>query len=304
LFDSLIAWLMRPLVRRIRRWSFVATVPTGILIANVYGIHEGVVVVAARLALWGFVAVAAWRLGGERGDALRDLLMHPRGRAFARAEFDILTALPRLVLARLARMHRPGLTYERGTFGLALALAFTPAVLTEALALHLLLGGGWIGWTVDAIHAYMLVWLWGFALGPRAFPHRVGMRTAVLRAGPMYRVCIPRRTITAATARPERVPGERGLVERDDVVLLPVRGRIDVWLDLAEPVHVQRPLHEPLETRRLAVASDDPKRLIEQLLAPLPEARTTGDRHAIDAGVRLLATLDIASLTREAVQPS
>ncbi len=68
--------------------------------------------IAVRAALW--VAVVAWRLGGERGEALRDLLMHPRGRAFARAELDMLTALPRLLLARTSAGRQPGLTTTTG----------------------------------------------------------------------------------------------------------------------------------------------------------------------------------------------
>jgi hypothetical protein len=69
-------------------------------------------------------------------------------------------------------------TYDRGTFGLALALAFTPVVATEAAAVHLLLRGGIAAWILTALHAYALLWLWGFFLGPRAYPHRVGPRTA------------------------------------------------------------------------------------------------------------------------------
>lgn len=100
---------LRPRVRRVRRWSFVATVPLSLLVAHIYGVHEGIAVVAARLALSASVAIAAWRLGGDRGDALRDLLMHPRLRAFGRAELDILTALPRLLNSnyRSDTLHAP-----------------------------------------------------------------------------------------------------------------------------------------------------------------------------------------------------
>jgi hypothetical protein len=294
---------MRPGVRRVRRWSFVATVPIGVLVAHVYGTHEGVAVVAARLGLSGSVAVVAWRLGGERGDAVRDLLMHPRLRAFGRAEFDVLTALPRLLLAQAARRRQAGVTYAHGTFGLALALAFTPVIVSEALVAHLLVGGGWVAWVLDGMHAYMLIWLWGFALGALSYPHRVGPQAAVLRAGPMYRVRVPRSAIVSAREHRERMPTGRGLVQRDGAVLLPVRGRVEVWLELSESVRVQRPLHEPLDTRTLAVASDDPVRLIEQLLAPVGEARATHDEYAIDAGFGLLAAFDVASLARDAAQP-
>lgn len=93
------------------------------IVAQVFGIEQGALVLALRAVLWCAVAVAAWRVAGERGEVLRDLLMHPR----ARAELDVLTAL------------------------------------------HLLLHGPLIAWLLDALHAYALIWLWGFALGPRAF---------------------------------------------------------------------------------------------------------------------------------------
>jgi hypothetical protein len=39
--DRLIAWLMRPRVRRVRRWSFVVTVPVAFVVAHVYGLTKG-----------------------------------------------------------------------------------------------------------------------------------------------------------------------------------------------------------------------------------------------------------------------
>lgn len=281
----------------------MATIPIGLLVAQTYGAGEGLAVVAARMGLWALLALAAWRVGGDRGDALRDLLMHPRLRAFGRAELDVLVAVPRLVLVRAARAGGGALTYARGTFGLALALAFSPVIVSEAVAMHLLLGGGWVAWVFTALHAYMLLWLWGFALGPRCYPHRVGPRTAVLRGGALYRVAVPRSAIVSATDRTERIPGERRLVEREDAVLLPVRGRVELWLELSEPVRIQRPLGEPILTRRLAIASDQPADLIELLLAPIPAARRPHDAHAIDLGLGFFATLDVAGLTRDAAQP-
>lgn len=115
----------------------------------------------------------------------------------------------------------------------------------------------------------------------------------------MYRVQIPPGAIAAATVRRERVSGERGFVERDGAVLLAVRHRVDVRLELSVPVRVQRPLHEPFETRLLAVASDDPQGLVEQLLAPAPARHV----HAGAAGAGLLAGLDLAGFTRDAAQP-
>lgn len=254
MLDRLIAFLMRPRVARVRRWSFLLTLP----IAIVFGVALGAVALGARLALWAAVAVVAFRLGGERGDALRDLLMHPRVRAYARAELDLLTVLPRLLF------RVPDGAYHRGTFGAALALALTPVVATEGVAAHLLLRGGWIAWIATAAHVYALTWLWGFALGPVAFPHRPGM----LRLGALYRAAIP--LPVSAVALRERAPD--GLSERDGTVYLAARRRVDVVFEFAEPVRVQRPFKDPLVTTRIAVAADDPDALIRMQLLPAPSA--------------------------------
>lgn len=298
LLDTLFAWLLRPRVRRVRRWSFVVTVPIALLVAHVFGVQQGALVVAARAAVALAIAIVAWRVGGPRGEALRDLLMHPRARAFARAELDIATALPRLLLAGPRGHRRPGVTYDRGTFGLALAIAFTPMVLAEAAAFHLLLGGGPIAWVLTGAHAYSLLWLWGYALGPRAFPHRIAGGRAVLRSGPMYRVSVPPDAITAVRTATERV-GEGAMHQRDGAVLLAARGRVDVWLQLAEPVIVQRPMREPLATTCLAIASDDPDRLVALLRGQLQPAEP-----ARRQGGFLLGALDGAALVRDAAQPA
>ncbi len=119
----------------------------------------------------------------------------------------------------------------------------------------------------------------------------------------MYRVLVPRCAIASVTEHREQVPGERGLVQRDGEILLPVRGRVEVRLELSEPVRVQRPLHEPLHTQRLAIASDDPEGLIEQLLSPTPEKGPTRAAGATGAGLGLLAGLDFAGLARDVAQP-
>ena len=302
LFGALMDWLMRPRIRRVRRWSFVITIPVALLVGHVFGFQQGTLVVAVRAAFWGGLVVAAWRLGGARGEALRDLLMHPRGRAFARAELDTLTALPRLLAARVVRRGHAGTTYARGTFGLALGLAFTPVVLAEGAVFHLLLGDSWVAWVLIALHAYALIWLWGLALGPRAFPHRIGTRSVVLRNGPMYRVRVAPPTIASATARTERVGDGKAIAERDGVVLLSARGRVDVWLEFTEPVQVQRPLHEPLATRRLAIASDEPDQLVTLLAAAV--GRPARDDRTAHAGLGLLSAFDVAGLVRDAAQPA
>ena len=61
----MIDWLMRPKVQRFRRWSFVLTFPAAIVVARLFGIEDGVLVLAVRALLWGVVAAIAWRMQGE-----------------------------------------------------------------------------------------------------------------------------------------------------------------------------------------------------------------------------------------------
>ena len=51
----------------------------------------------------------------------------------------------------------------------------------EGFVFHLIVGDGWLAWLFSALHVYTLIWLWGYALGPRAFPHRVGSQAATFR---------------------------------------------------------------------------------------------------------------------------
>jgi hypothetical protein len=71
-------------------------------------------------------------------------------------------------------------------------------------------------------------------------------------------------------------------------VLLPARNRVDLWLDLSEPVTVGRPFGKPLVTQRLAVASDEPERLVEQLLRR-PASGASTQRGAVDGAERKAA---------------
>jgi hypothetical protein len=297
--DRLLAFLMRPRVRRVRRWSFVLTVPAAALFASVIGLQGGALVLALRFFLWLVVAVTAWRLGGERGEAVRDLVMHPRVRALLRTEVDVVLAVPWLVLRR--RTVPAALRYSRGDFGPAIALALTPAMLVEAGIVHLLVPSGWLAVHVASAvaHAYALVWLLGWGFGSRAYPHKIVKAGLHVRGGTLYRAQVPLHAITAATPRRERIGGEAGLVVRDGVALLPVRGRVDVWLELDQPVLVQRPLADPVAVRGLALASDAPDELAGLLLAG---AAAAGRAHP--GGLGALAGLDLADAVHHALQPA
>lgn len=265
LFDELLDFLMRPRVRRIRRWSSIVTLPVFLVLLYTGNAATGVAVVAIRVALYAAVVLAAWRVRGERGEALRDLLMHPRLRAFLRAEADVLLTLPRLLLRR--RRAPDAFHYARGGDRLALAAAFTPAVLAEAVPFHLLLPADWLIAHIVAagLHLYALLWLWAWALGPRAWPHAVVGDALVVRAGPLHRVRVPLDHVRSVAPEPRRHRGERHVRAEDGVALLPVGNRTDVVLELSAPARFEQPLSEPVEVTSIALASNAPDEFAREL---------------------------------------
>ena len=304
LLDRLLAFLLRPRIRRLRRWAFVVTLPTAALVAWRVDLDLGVGplgVIALRLVLALALALVASRLAGERREAILDVVMHPRARAFFRAELDVLLAVPRLVLTRLVSPPA-ALRYTSGHHGTAVALAFAPTIAAEALAAFLLIPPSWVTIHVAsiALHVYGLLWLIGWALGPAAYPHRVGRGVLTARNGPLYRVRLPLDAIVAATARRERVPGDRGLLVEGEVALLSARGRVDLWLELDREVSVQRPLGQAVTVRRLGLASDDPDTLARLLVAPARRDSTEARRDGFGG---VIGALDLAGLAREATQP-
>lgn len=278
--------LMRPRVRRVRRWSFVLTLPVAALVAWRFGVQSATWIVALRVALTALAVAVAWRVPGERGEAVRDLVIHPRLRAFTRAELDVLLTVPRLLLGRARGARAVGMTYHRGGDDGVLALACLPPLLAETVALHLLIPEDWLVVViVNAIlHLYALAWLLGLGLGRRAWPHRVVRGTLVARNGALYRATVPIAAVVSAEPVRERIP-EGGLHVRDGEVLMPARRRVDVRLVLSEPVRVGRPLADPVWVTRLAIPSDDPPALLAALRDRSEPARA-GTRRA--AGRRLL----------------
>lgn len=172
----------------------MVTIPVAAVLVATGDAQTGAAVIVVRLALYVAIAMLAWRLPGERADALRDVLMHPRVRAFLRAERDVILTLPLLAGRTLRARRSPrAFRYSRRGHQPAVALAFTPVVIAEAVPLYLLLPGEWVlAHAVSAaVHAYALLWLWAWALGPRAWPHSVRGDALLVRNGPFYRACVP-----------------------------------------------------------------------------------------------------------------
>ena len=260
--------------------------------------------------VWLAVAVVAWRVGGERGEAVLDLLMHPRARRLMRAETDVVLALPRLAwTALVAGRPRRGLRYSRGdagpvdrardrAHGVGRGRDRPPAP-ARRLARRARRGR-----RAPRLHARVAAGL-GARLARLPAPHRP--RRARVRAtarctespsrSTRCRAAVPRRERAGSSGRARRV-----LVIRDGAALLPSRGRVDLWLELDRPVLVRRPLGEPVAVTRLAVASDDADdaraaRLRAGAAAAAPRP----------AGGRVVAALtggELAGGLRDALQPA
>lgn len=293
LFDAALGFLLRPRVRRLRRWAFLVTVPLGVLVGRSVGLDlgEGVALGAAAALVDVAVVVCltlagARLLGQERRDALLDLLMHPVARRAIVGEARMLLTLPTALLRRLrARRHEEFPAY-RGSHALGLSIALLPAMVAEGAAIHLLLPDAWL-WPkaiFAALHVYGVVMMLSWAVGERTAPHRLRNGELQLHAGPLYRAHVAVEQV-AAVAIAHRRDGQRsGLVLGDGSARLAVSGRTDVLLRFAVPVHLERPLAEPLPVTELAIAVDDPARFV----AAVQDARcdpgaatATDDRNAL-----------------------
>jgi hypothetical protein len=255
--------------RRLRRWSFLVTLPGALAVALAAGVRSGATLVAVRIVLALLVVAGAWRVGGERGEAMRDALMHPRARRYLRVELRVLAA-PFAAVGRLRRRDAAEFSYHRGDDQPAVALAVLPMLLAEAAVVHLLLPRGlpWLHLAVAAVHSYGLLWLFAWAAGSRLRPHRVCGGCLLVRAGVLYEARVPLDAVRKVDVRRRRATGPTALALEDGAVLLAARRRVDLWLELVEPVHVTRPLGAPVLTRRLALAADEPERLAAALRDP------------------------------------
>lgn len=190
-FDWVFGVLMRPRIRRLRRWAFLVTVPAGLFGAKALGIDLNVRtglkagIALATLDLAVLLAIGTRVLGRERRDVLLDFLMHPTARRAIAAEARTLLILPRALRRRLRQPAGREFAYHRGTNELGFVLALLPAAFAEGAAVHLLLHGAptWLRLAIAAVHLYGILMLLGLALGPRVHPHRVSDRTLHLRGG-------------------------------------------------------------------------------------------------------------------------
>lgn len=255
--------------RRLRRWSFLLTLPAAVVVASIVGLGSSLALVVVRMGLSLLVAAIAWRVGGERGEAVRDLLMHPRARRFLRVELRVLAA-PFVAARRLIHRNPDEFAYHRGDEQLPIALALAPASVAEAAVVHLLLPQDWllVQLALAVLHVYGLLWLFAWGAGPCLHPHRLTNEFLLVRSGVLSEARVPLNVVRSVELR-RRSVGERAWYSVvDGAVMVPARRRVDLWLELAEPVTVTRPLAAPVQARRLAIAADEPGRLAAAMLAP------------------------------------
>lgn len=283
--DFVLGILLRPRLRRVLRWSFVVTLPAGALLLRERGLDAAVGIVILELCAFVTVLVVALRLGGERREMILDLVMHPAVRRVLHSEMRIVATLPVAALRALRRRDRRGdeAGYAGGNNELAVALALTPVVLAETAAVHLLLpdGLGVVKIALLLVSLYSLLWLVSWAVGLRAFPHRVIRGELRARLGQLYEARVPLDAITATEVRPEVVGRRTELVLADGRAAMAVGGRVALHFEMARPVTVNRPFGEPVRVTKLSIAVDDPAALVERVgaqrhAAPAPTVTGQG----------------------------
>ena len=277
-FDTTFGFLLRPHVRRVRRWSFLVTVPAGVLVARELridpgeGLLAGAAIAALEALLFVCVLAAGGRLlGRERRDALLDLLMHPVVRRAVVGEARMLATFPRLLWHRVRLPPGDAFSYHRGSNELGLAIALLPAALAEGAAVHLLLPDGWV-WpqvVLAVLHVYAMLMLLAWAVGERTEPHRLHDGVLHVRAGQLLRADVPLADIARIELQTRREGQRTGFIR--DVVpqsaRLAVGGRTDVVLHLRRPVLVERPLADPAAVTLLSIRVDEAARLAHAVQA-------------------------------------
>ena len=286
LLDRILGFLLRPGVRRFRRWSFVVTIPLGLVVANHLGlrpsVEHGLVVAALLLAVdlaivVGVAALGTALFGRERRDALLDLLMHPLARRAVAGELRLFAVYPRALRGRRRRSDgQLRFSYHRGSSSLGFALALLPGVAAETTAVHLLLPDDWsiVKLALLGLTLYGTVMMVGLALAERVYPHELDGATLTIRGGTLYRASIALENIAAIERRRERAGLQSGRILDGDAARIVARGRTDLVLTLREPAMLERPIGDPVAVTRLALAIDDPAALTAALAAP---ARAAAD---------------------------
>ena len=162
-FDTVFGFLMRPRVRRLRRWSFLVTLPGALIAAKLLeirltlgtGLKAGIAAAILETVLLLLVGVLGARvLGRERRDVLLDFLMHPMARrAVAARDPDAPRRAPG-ALAPSAAAEVAGVRLSPGVERAWLRARHPARGRGRGAAVHLLLHGAptWLRLGVAALH--------------------------------------------------------------------------------------------------------------------------------------------------------
>lgn len=276
LVDAVLRFLLRPRVRRVVRWSFVVTLPLALLLIRARGIDGLLVIFVLEFTGFMMVLALAARLGGDRGQVILDLVMHPSIRRLLRSEAAIVFTLPAAFVRAFRKRRLDEYGYAKGNNELPLAIALTPAIIAETAAIHLLVPASFAPVRLGLITAsgYGLLWIVGWAAGLRVFPHRLDDGVLRARLGQLYRADVAIDLIRSTTVQRERIGNRTSLVLDCDRAAFAVGGRVDLHLELSGPVTVERPFGEPVLVTALSIAVDDPQALMRCLAGrnPLPHS--------------------------------
>ena len=250
--------------RRLLRAALLAILLLAVLGAVT---HIGPLVVVATACEALLIAAIVWVLVTDqaRGIEWLEALVTPTVLRFIAIELRMLSVLPLLIVAGLRPRRPKEFRYDRtNNFGL-MAIGFAVIGLLEGGVVAFLFMGriSWLAWLDLVATAYAVLWLFGLALAPHVYPHRlIGDRLQV-RLGFLYEAAPSLATIRSVDRRATLVGWRSECALEAATAFFRVDGRTDVLITLSTPCQIDRLVRPPALVDRIHLAVDDVARFLD-----------------------------------------
>ncbi|MNK61420.1 hypothetical protein D3C87_805800 [compost metagenome] len=164
--------------------------------------------------------------------------------------------------------------HARSPMGLLMGVLVLTTPLEVAI-LELLIPWPWLRIATLVGALYALLWVVMVFASLRSMPHRMTKQGVELRYGALAGGFIPYAQIAEAQVAMANAPqfGD-GLQVENDSAYLAIAGETNLVLRLTEPMRLDKMFGQTAPVREIHFATDEPKRMIERLVARLKPAET------------------------------
>lgn len=129
-------------------------------------------------------------------------------------------------------------------------------VVTEIVAVHLLVPLPWLRWTLFVLGILSLLWVVGFVLASVVYPHTVNGNSLRIRCGSMLDVSVATENIAEMYWTPHMVSHSRSVTITDGALWIQLGGTAQVSVLLNEPHTIALPGKPPKRVQRLFFPAD------------------------------------------------